>query len=270
MLNELEEIKNLNSIHEVDNYIKNNADELNKLNLEQKQQIANLYLEKQIYQIQNDWANSEITNILNTALDIGLRIILPDYLDEQVIELKNNIINFGVKEGFEQSINDVVQRGKEAIGLLTNNFESISDAKNAVKKGGTLDIISELVDKGVDALKDNKKIDTKTAKTIKKEKDNIIKSVEANIDITFENQIADFEKLEKYISNWKEAYNLQDYNSMQKEYKKMEKIMSNLMPLEKTISEFRTIENLQTLIKNNGKNFNLSQEELELANKLIK
>ena len=64
MLNELEEIKNLNSIHEVDNYIKNNADELNKLNLEQKQQIANLYLEKQIYQIQNDWANSEITNIL--------------------------------------------------------------------------------------------------------------------------------------------------------------------------------------------------------------
>ena len=57
---------------------------------------------------------------------------------------------------------------------------------------------------------------------------------------------------------------------MQKEYKKMEKIMSNLMPLEKTISEFRTIENLQTLIKNNGKNFNLSQEELELANILIK
>jgi hypothetical protein len=45
--------------------------------------------------------------------------------------------------------------------------------------------------------------------------------------------------------------------------------MDSLMPLENTISEFRTIQNLQTLIKNNNKNFDLTPEALELANKLI-
>ena len=71
------------------------------------------------------------------------------------------------------------------------------------------------------------------------------------------------------MTNWKEGFNSQDFSLMQKEYNKMVKVMDSLMPLENTLSEFRTIENLQSLIKNNGKNFDLSPEELELANKLI-
>ena len=74
----------------------------------------------------------------------------------------------------------------------------------------------------------------------------------------------------KYISNWKDAYNSQDFSSMQKEYNKMKKTMNELMPLENIINEYKTIENLQSLIKNNGKNFDLTPEALELANKLIK
>lgn len=270
MFNELEELNNLNSIHDVDNYIKNNLEELNKLNLEQKQQIADLYLEKQIHQIQNDWINSEVTQVLNACLDIGLRIILPDYLEEQVIELKDNILNNGLNDGLNKSLEDSVQKGKEAVGILTNNFENISDVKNAIKNSDTLDKISDILDSVIDTLKENKTINSTTAKTIKKEKNTIIKNLEKNVDKTFENQIADFEKMEKYISNWKKAYNSQDFNSMQKEYNKMEKIMKELMPLENTINEFRNIENLHTLIKNNGKNFDLSDEAIELSNKLIK
>ena len=41
------------------------------------------------------------------------------------------------------------------------------------------------------------------------------------------------------------------------------------MPLENVITKAKVVENLHNLIKNNGKNFNLSKEELELANKLI-
>ena len=78
-----------------------------------------------------------------------------------------------------------------------------------------------------------------------------------------------FQKMEKYIANWKNAYNSQDFSKMQREYNKMVKTMKELMPLENTINEYRTIENLQTLIKNNNKNFDLSDEALELANKLI-
>ena len=44
--------------------------------------------------------------------------------------------------------------------------------------------------------------------------------------------------------------------------------LKNLVPLEQTINEARTIENLHMLIKNNGQDFNLTKEQMELAEKL--
>ena len=73
---------------------------------------------------------------------------------------------------------------------------------------------------------------------------------------------------EKYINNWKEYFNNKDFDGMQKEYNKIEKQIDNLIPIEKTINDVRTIENLHNLIKNNGQDFNLTQEQLELAEKL--
>ena len=55
---------------------------------------------------------------------------------------------------------------------------------------------------------------------------------------------------------------------MEKEYEKLEKELENLIPLENTINEARTIENLHNLIKNDGQDFNLTKEQLELAEKL--
>ena len=40
------------------------------------------------------------------------------------------------------------------------------------------------------------------------------------------------------------------------------------MPIENTINSARSIELLHNLIKNNGQDFKLTQEEIELANKL--
>ena len=48
------------------------------------------------------------------------------------------------------------------------------------------------------------------------------------------------------------------------------KELKNLVPLEKSINEARTIENLHTLIKNNGHNFDLTETEQELIKKLLK
>ena len=63
---------------------------------------------------------------------------------------------------------------------------------------------------------------------------------------------------------WKHAI---DYDC-EKEYKKIEKQLNNIAPIEKTINEAKTIMTLHNLIKNNGQNFNLSKEQLELAEKL--
>ena len=56
---------------------------------------------------------------------------------------------------------------------------------------------------------------------------------------------------------------------MEQEFDKIENILNNLAPLEKTINQARIIENLHNLIKNNGQDFNLNQEQIKLAEKLI-
>ena len=96
----------------------------------------------------------------------------------------------------------------------------------------------------------------------------ILNNVESNIEKTFTEQLTSVENTNKYINNWKEYFNNQDFNGMEKEYEKLENELKNLVPLENTINEARTIENLHNLIKNNGQNFNLTQEQLELAEKL--
>ena len=49
---------------------------------------------------------------------------------------------------------------------------------------------------------------------------------------------------------------------------KIEKQLKNIVPIEKTINDARTIEILHNLIKNNGQNFDLTSEQMELAEKL--
>ena len=45
--------------------------------------------------------------------------------------------------------------------------------------------------------------------------------------------------------------------------------IKEIVPIENTIKTARKIENIHNLIMNNGNNFNLSKDELELAKKLV-
>ena len=59
-----------------------------------------------------------------------------------------------------------------------------------------------------------------------------------------------------------------DHTTVMHACRKIEKEINNLAPIEKTINDARTLENLHLLIKNNGHNFDLSNEQIELAQKL--
>ena len=101
-----------------------------------------------------------------------------------------------------------------------------------------------------------------------KGKDVILDNVSKNIENNFAEQLTGIEKLSKYEENWKE-FNNKDFSGMEREYKKIKEQLNNLLPLEITLKQARQIENLHALIKNNGRNFNLSKEQLELANTLL-
>ena len=234
---------NLNNIIEINNNLKNEVEQKNFL-------------------------ETTLGKTINTGIDIGIRALLPDYIEEQVIDLKDNLIKYGLKDGIKKSIDDAINLGKSAIGIVTGNFENISQVQEAIKSGGIIDNVSNLLDDVINKVYSKGLINSTVAKTIKQGKNSILNNVEKNIENTFNKQINSLEYTEKYINNWKVYFNNKDFEGMEKEYKKIEKEINNLIPIEKTISDVRTIENLHNLIKNNGQNFDLTQEQLELAEKL--
>ncbi len=217
---------------------------------------------------QKNFLETTLGKTINTGIDIGIRALLPDYIEEQIIDLKDNLIKYGLKDGIKKSIDDALNIGKSAIGIVTGNFENISQVQNAIKSGGIIDNVSNLLDDVINKVYNKGLINFNVARTIKQGKNIILNNVERNIEDNFNKQISSLEFAEKYMNNWKKYFENKDFEGMEKEYQKIKKVSKDLIPIEKTISDVRTIENLHKLIKNNGQDFNLTQEQIELAEKL--
>lgn len=237
----------------------NNLEKNNEINVNN-----NLVNEK----TQKSFLETALGKTINSAINIGIRALLPDFIDEQIINIKDNLFNYGLKDGITKTIDDAIDLGKSAIGIVTGNFENVSQMQEAVKTGGLIDGISSLLDTVVDQVRKTGLINSSIANTIKKGKNVILNNVESNIENTFSKQYEALEYTNKYIDNWKQYFNEKNFTGMEKEYNKIEKQLKDLAPIQKTIDETKTIEILHNLIKNNGQDFNLSQQQLELVEKL--
>ena len=239
---------------EIENLEKNNNLEVdNNLNVEN---------------VQKGFLESTLGKTINVAVDIGIRALLPDFIDEQIINIKDNLLEYGLKDGITKTIDDAIDLGKSAIGIFTGNFDNVSQMQSAVESGGLIDGVSNLLDTVVDKVSDAGLISNNVAETIKQGKNVILNNVESNIEKTFSKQYEAIENVDNYISNWKASFEKQDFNSMEKEYQKLEEQMQDIAPITQTIEEAKTIEVLHNLIRNNGQDFNLSNEQLELVEKL--
>ncbi len=236
----------------------------NNINLEKNNNIENATYEKQ-----KNFLDTNLGQAINLGIDFGIKALLPNFLEDEVIEIKDSIITDGFKEGIKTAIDNAVDLGKSFLGIFTGKFENISQIKEAIKKGGLIDSISNVLDWGIKKAKTNKLIKSSTANLIKKGKNIILNNVSDNIENNLDSQVESVEKIDKYIEKWKSYYEEKDFTNMDKQFKKIEKELEKVLPLENIITKARQLENIHNLIKNNGKNFNLSQEELELANKLV-
>ena len=234
----------------------------NKINLNSNSQVVT-------HENQKNFLESTLGQVINGGINLGLRALLPDLIEDEVIQVKDSIITDGFKAGIKTAVDNAVELGKSFLGIFTGKFDNMSQVKEAIKKGGLIDSVSQVLDWGVELAEDNNLINKNTASLIKKGKNTILNTVNNNIENSMSSQIESVEKIDSYISNWNEFYKNQDFTSMEKQYKKIEKELQNIMPLENVITKARVVENLHNLIKNNGKKFNLSNEEIELANKLV-
>ena len=229
----------------------------------------NILNEKSLENKQNNFLDSTMWKVINTGLNMGIRAALPNIIEDEVIEIKDAIINGGFKSGVKQAISSAINLGKSITGIVTGNFENISQAHNAIKSGGIIDSISTALNYGINKGIKLKIIPSKIGGMLKRGKNIIMSTIESNIENNFNSQINSAELLSKYENNWNQYFKNQDFDGMEREYKKINEAMKNILPMKNTILEAERIKNLHLLIKNKGRNFNLSNEEIELSKRLV-
>lgn len=219
-------------------------------------------------QSQNNFLDTKIGQTVNAALNIGLRAILPNMVEDQIIDIKDTIITEGFKEGLNKTVESVIDLGKSAMGLLTGKFENVSQIQTAIESGGMLDTISDGIDFGIKVARQAGILPQNVASIIKSGKNIIMNNIESNIENTLTTQLKGIEKVNEYIENWNQYYKEQNFSKMQLEYDKIGTKLKELVPIEETLQKARQVQTLHKLIKSKGIDFNLSDEEIELAKKL--
>jgi hypothetical protein len=207
--------------------------------------------------------------VINTAVDLGIRAALPNIIEDQVITIKDAILNSGFESGINQAINSAIDLGKSAIGIITGNFENVTQARNAIKNGGIMDSVSTLLDTAINKAKDNELIPVEAAKIVRRSKNSILDAINSNIESEFMGQMESIEKINNYEDNWKNFYNEKNFEGMEKEYLKIKNELKKVLPIESTLKSARTLETLHLLMKKIEEKFTHSDEEYELANQLV-
>ena len=144
----------------------------------------------------------------------------------------------------------------------------MSQIQMAIGSGGIIDTISNLLDKTVNKAYQGGYIDKNINILIKKGKNIILDNISNNIKNEIKNQNNLINNVEKNIKNWKEFFNNKNFEGMEKEYKNIEMQMKKMVPLENIIKEIRNVENIHKLISNNGHNFEITDLEKSVMQKL--
>ena len=85
----------------------------NELIISKERQLGNL--NNNFFERQKNFLESDLGKVINNGVDLGLRIILPDIIEDEIIDIKNEIINNGFNEGIKSAIDKVIDFGKSVL-----------------------------------------------------------------------------------------------------------------------------------------------------------
>jgi hypothetical protein len=236
-------------------------------NLNKEKELTKEVSNMKIAAEQNSFLDSNLGGIINGAVDIGLKAILPDFIEEQIIEVKDVMVQEGFMAGVKSAVDKALEIGKGIGGILTGDFKSIGQVRDALNLGDLANNISSVIDNILKKAEEKNILNSNIVDVISTGKDFILGIMNKNIGDNFEAQIKSLEKIDNYIDNWNKYYEKQDLKNMENQYKYIQRELKKVMPLEEIINKARQVENLHNLIKNKG-NFNISKYELEVANQL--
>ena len=224
----------------------------------------NVNLEKE----QKNFFDTTLGKVINSGLDFGLRAILPDMIENQIINIKDALFENGIKDGIQTAVDSIIDFGKSVSGIFTGKFENMSQVETAIGNGGIIDTVSDLIDKSLVKAQQKGIIGYQVKNLITKGKDIILNNVTTSLKNEMKFQENSIYEIENYINNFNDFFNNKDFEGMTKEYNKIQDKLEKVIPLENIMREISRTEIVYNLIKNNGNNFNLSEGEIEFIKKI--
>ena len=226
------------------------------------QKLSNI--SEKISDIQGKFFESNFGQIINSVLDVGIRVALPDFSENMMIDIKNALFENGLKDGVKQIWTNIKEYGKSFLGISTGKFNNIDEIQKATKTGGILDTISSAFDFALEKSVENGKITRKARQSIKKQKNSMIKDMKKEILDEVDNQSLYIEKINQYKEKWQECFDNKDLKGMKNANKNIKKYMEKVVPLENLLSDSKKIDVIQSLVESTG-SFEVTKEEQELA-----
>ena len=224
----------------------------------------NVNLEKE----QKNFFDTTLGKVINSGLDFGLRAILPDMIENQIINIKDALFENGIKDGIQTAVDSIIDFGKSVSGIFTGKFENMSQVETAIGNGGIIDTVSDLIDKSLVKVQQKGIIGYQVKNLITKGKDIILNNVTTSLKNEMKFQENSIYEIENYINNFNDFFNNKDFEGMTKEYNKIQDKLEKVIPLENIMREISRTGIVYNLIKNNGNNFNLSEGEIEFIKKI--
>ena len=208
--------------------------------------------------------NINMPKIANNALNFGLKAILPDFIEEDIIQIKDSFINEGFEKGLEEAKEKAEEVWKSVKGVFTGEFDTVGEIQKLIQKNGILDTASDLVDKITKLLLSKKIINKTTYNLIKTGKKEIINALEGELNNYYKVDNYDFEGLSEQIEKWQKNYNDSDYESMEKTAKTILNILDKVDQIEAMITKARNIQKVQKYIQEKGSKEKLTKAERKL------
>ena len=104
-------MNNINLENEINNSLENNVSLENK---------------------QKSFLETSLGSAINKGINLGLQFILPDLVENQIIEVKDTILTKCFSNGIKKAVDLAIDFGKSALGIVTGKFENVNQIQTAV------------------------------------------------------------------------------------------------------------------------------------------
>ena len=147
---------------------------------------------------QNNFLETTFGQVINSAIDVGIRAILPNFLEDGIINIKDTLLKEGLSEGIQTVIKEGINLGKSVLGIFTGKFDNVGQMQTAIQKGGLIDSTSDLLDTILSKVQKNNLLPQNIVSTIKQGKNILLDNISKNIEKELTSQIEEMENINEY------------------------------------------------------------------------